>query len=75
MDYANGFHYNQNIPWIMQMVQYLLWCDDVVCFESILPIFVRVISLAMGQSCPSASEVHLKHMGKYIKGIYKRIKL
>ena len=60
-----GLYNVQNITRIMCIIHALL-CFVVVWYRSVLSIFFRVTSLALGQSydCPSASEVILKNMGK-----------
>ena len=56
----------QYIPWIMHMVCVLL-SFVLIWWWLILPIFLWVTSLALGQShdCPSASEVTLKDIGEF----------
>ena len=53
-------------------IVYALLCFIVVLYEPILAIFLRIPSLALGQShdCPSASEETLQIKDKYIRKIH-----
>ena len=55
---------------MIEYIQIIMHTPDFVAdmYQLILPIYVRIISLALGQSydCPSASEVILQDMGKWI---------
>ena len=64
------FYYKQYIPEIMNMVCALL-IFVMVGYQWILPISLRVTSLALGKSndCPSASETTLKKKGKFVAQI------
>ena len=56
--------------WNKGMVGIML-CFAMVFCDSVLRGTFKVTSLELGQLCPSASEVTLKNMGKYITCIYK----
>ena len=64
-------HFIQYFPMIMHIIHALLCFGVFRCLPS-LPIFVRLTSQALGQSydCPSACEVNLMDIVKYITWIH-----